>query len=398
MGRYVCAPNRLRSRGFICGVRRAVLLAAVVLAAYHPLCFVPAASDQILVATRASRADTHSVQRASKGFTSVSHRRGWRIGLRGVGLAELPDVASGEPLSSSVLQHKVGLRLPLPNRVALQFKGSDSSPQLLEANLRSAEGKRMMIEVLGVASNSLVELQEADAEGDETAWHVCSSKLSSLSEGTRVTLHDTTPSVEAPSTAAGADGMKHLCLQSSDAEPGNLAYNCVGGLQREGHPRDVDGINCSFTVWSCTEAMGSCKVVEDGVDAKALICEFGPRGIKEGLKSMLPGETRRFWIPAEVKDRRFGRPEPDRYLPGGSLVVDLTLHSIDRESVFTYKMSTEAKELIQQRERHPLKILIRGIGVGIQFLPFLWYIQQHPQQAVGDTLQGLAGDTLQVLM
>jgi hypothetical protein len=186
----------------------------------------------------------------------------------------------------------------------------------------------------------------------------------------------------------GADGMKNLRLQSSEADPGNIAYNGVGGVQLEGYPREVDGINCTFTVWSCTDASGSCNVVEDGEDSDALVCEFGPNGIKEGLKSMLPGETRRVWIPAEINDRRFGRPPPDRYLPAGSLVVDMTLRSITREAVFTYNMSQEAAEFSTEREMQPGRLLLRAIGVGVQFLPLAWYIQQRQQQAA-DTFDGL---------
>ena len=69
----------------------------------------------------------------------------------------------------------------------------------------------------------------------------------------------------------------------------------------------------------------------EGEDAKALVCEFG--ALRRGLSSMVPGESRRFWIPDEVKDRRFGRPLPETGLPLGDLVVDLTLLGIQRRLV-----------------------------------------------------------------
>mmetsp|Transcript_14462 Transcript_14462/g.27994 ORF Transcript_14462/g.27994 Transcript_14462/m.27994 type:complete len:391 (+) Transcript_14462:46-1218(+) len=379
MRRYLGILRRSRSQHLARSLWQVVLLAATTLAASCSLGFTRTACGQILVGSCASRGHLRPVK-------NVRHRRGWRMKVCGIGLAELADVAPGPPLSSSGLQNRLGLRLPLPQRVALQFEGSANSPQILEASLRNAKGNCVMIEILGVSADALVELQEIDAKGDNITWCVCSSTLMTLPEGACVSLRDITPCSEAPSTATGADGMKNLKMQSSEADPGSVVYNGVGGLQLEGYPRDVDGISCTFTVWCCTGASGSCTVVEDGEDSDALVCEFGPDCIKEGLKGMLPGETRRFWIPAEIEDRRFGRPPPDRYLPGGCVVVDVTLHSITREAVFTYNMSKEAFEFSMEKERLPGRILLRAIGVCVQFLPFAWYIQQ---QQAGDTFDNL---------
>lgn len=379
MRRYVYTLSRPPSQHLACSLWRVVLLATMAFTACRSLCFTLTASGPIKTGNCASRGDSRPVK-------NVRRRRGWRIKVHGIGLAELANVASGPPLSSSGLQNRLGLRLPLPQRVALQFEGSANSPQILEASLRNAKGNCVMIEILGVSIDSFVELQEVDAKGDNTTWRVCSSALRSLPEGTCVTLYDTTPCSEAPPTATGADNMRNLCLQSSEADAGNMAYNGVGGVQLDGYPRELDGINYTFTVWSCMGASGSCTVVEDGEDSEALVCEFGPPVLKEGLKSMLPGETRRFWVPAEQEDRRFGRPPPDRYLPGGCVVVDVTLHSITREAVFTYNMSKEAFEFSMEKERLPGRILLRAIGVCVQFLPFAWYIQQ---QQAGDTFDNL---------
>jgi len=388
MRRYVFAPNRLRSQHFDRGLWLIVLFATTVLTAYRHLSFVRTASGQISVASYALQGNPCFLSHVCRPFVSASRKHGWRSRVNAIGLVELLDVASGPALSSIGLQNRLGLRLPLPKRVALQFGGPASSPQILEASLCSAKGKCMMIEVLGVSSDRLVELQEIKEESNDTTWRVCSSTLSSLPEGTCVSLYDTTPCVEAPETAMGADGMKNLRLKSSETDPGNFAYNGFGGVQLEGYPRELDGINCTFTVWSCTDGSGNCRVAEDGDDASALVCEFGPRCIKDGLKSMLPGETRRFWIPAEVDDRRFGRPPPDRYLPAGSLVVDVTLHSITREAVFNYNMSDESAKLSIEREQQPGRLLLRAIGVGVQILPLAWYVQQQQQQA-GDNFDSL---------
>ncbi|CAK0792276.1 unnamed protein product [Prorocentrum cordatum] len=96
---------------------------------------------------------------------------------------------------------------------------------------------------------------------------------------------------------------------------------------------------------------------------------------------MLPGETRRFWISADTADRRFGRPLPERVLPMGPLVVDMTLRSIEREAVFSYIMTPESRKLIEERENRPETILLRGVGVGVQFLPWAYYYLQSAEQA-----------------
>jgi len=351
---------------------RVALVAAVVLSACRSLGVALASPGQILAYGRLLR---------------IQSGRRWSIGLRGIGQAELPDVASGPPLSIAGLQKRLGLRLPLPERVALQLDGSIDA-EILEANLCSAEGNTIVVDVLGALSDRAalsdgrIELQEAEAEG---RWRVHISTLKTLSEGTLVSIYDITPSMEPPRAATGSDAMKNLRLQSSNSDPGSIAYNGMGGMSLEGCPRELDGVNFTFTVWSCNGAGGSCSLAEVGEDSTALVCEFGPTGIREGLKSMLPGESRRFWVPAEVRDRRFGRPPPDRFLPTGSLVVDMTLRSFERDAVFGYEMSEEATKLAKEVEERPQNILVRAIGVGVQFLPLAWFLFQQ-QQKDGGTL------------
>jgi hypothetical protein len=275
----------------------------------------------------------------------------------GIGQAELVEAAGGSPLSGAGLRERKGLRLPLPERVALQSEGVSAS-EVLEASFQKLGEGGVSLRALGAAAGGLVELQEVESScGDEQAvgqgpgptWQVSRSSLPSLPEGTLVTLYDTTPRSDAPTGAQGAEGMKSLRLQSSDADPGAVAYNGVGGVSLEGYPREYDGVNVSFTIWTCGGATGSCSVLEDAEDPGALVCEFGPPVIREGLTSMLPGETRRFWISADVADRRFGRPLPERILPMGSLVVDMTLRSIDREAVFSYVMTPESRNFCRGR-------------------------------------------------
>lgn len=310
-----------------------------------------------------------------------------RTVVGGIGQAELVEAVGGSPLSGAGLRERKGLRLPLPERVALQSEGAPAS-EVLEASFRSLGEGGVSVRALGAAAGGLVELLEVENScGDEKAvgqgpgptWQVSRSSLPSLSEGALVTLYDTTPRSDAPSGAQGAEGMKSLRLQSSDADPGAVAYNGVGGVSLEGYPREYDGVNVSFTIWSCGGATGSCSVLEDADDPGALVCEFGPPVIREGLTSMLPGETRRFWIPADVADRRFGRPLPERILPMGSLVVDMTLRSIDREAVFSFVMTPESRKLIEEKERRPETILLRGVGVGVQFLPWAYFYYQHAE-------------------
>ena len=52
------------------------------------------------------------------------------------------------------------------------------------------------------------------------------------------------------------------------------------------------------------------------------------KGWTEGLQMMAPGETRRFWIPAEMA---FGTNATETSKPVGPLVFDIELYSIERQ-------------------------------------------------------------------
>ena len=45
-------------------------------------------------------------------------------------------------------------------------------------------------------------------------------------------------------------------------------------------------------------------LTKEGEDEGALVCEFG--AMKRGLSTMIPGESRRFWISSEVKEPKIG--------------------------------------------------------------------------------------------
>jgi len=49
-------------------------------------------------------------------------------------------------------------------------------------------------------------------------------------------------------------------------------------------------------------------------------------------------------------------------------------------------MTPESLKLIQERENRPDTILLRGVGVGVQFLPLAYYYYQHAEKA--DSLVG----------
>jgi len=280
---------------------------------------------------------------------------------------------AGKLLSKSDLQERSALRRSLP-QVLLASDDGD----LWEARLLGRrEDGIIRAELIGASAACALDLREYEPE----SWRVESSTASFLGQGRVLKMYDATPSFDAPVDAKlETDGVKSLTLRSSILDAGSVEYDGAGGFSPGACPREMDTVNITFEVWRC-RSPADCVLIEVGDDPAALICETGPEGFKQGLRRMVPEEIKRFWIPTAAVDRRFGQPLPDgRVLPPGDVIVDVTLHSIERDAVFDYQLTDAAIKLSQQRERSPERILQRALGVGIQFLPWAWFYH-HQQEA-----------------
>lgn len=301
------------------------------------------------------------------------------------------DLVSGAALSKETFIQRAALRQPIPERATLQQKGGDGSV-LWEARLRWNQGDEGMVraDLLETASEGAVELDVTCG----AIWRVRSSSIEGLCSGDQLYMYDASPPSEAPESAERGDGgTRTMRLRGPTADGGSASWNfkLSGGFAPAECPREFDGVDFAFTVWTCRGASGICSIHEEGEDDKALVCEFGPKIIRESLQRMVPGETRRFWIPDSIEDRRFGRPIPDAFLPPGMLVVDIRLRSIEREAVFSYERSAESIAFGEARDMRPQILLPRTLGVGVQILAVWWYVS-HAQRFEGaEVIQGLNG-------
>ncbi|CAJ1411195.1 unnamed protein product [Effrenium voratum] len=269
-------------------------------------------------------------------------------------------VKENSALTKTDLRRRVALRKPLPERLALTFptieEGQPQDARLMNFNIA---GQTVDVSLYGC--DGTVKMLEKHS----SLWRVLFSDCDLVVPGTLIQMYDTTPNIQAPDSAEVTGEVKTSVLQSSEeVGDGDLAWNGMDGFSPANCPREFDGVHVTYRVWSCQGASGACNLLQEAEDPDALVCEFG--SLKKGIMQMVPGETRRFWIPQDAQDRRFGRPPPDRSLPMGDLVVDLTLLDIKSEAVFTYKLSDESIKLGEIREKSPAVVAQRALGVGIQ--------------------------------
>lgn len=292
-------------------------------------------------------------------------------------------IADRAALSQSTLRECFTLRKPLPEAVLLHFPGQDVEFQ--RARLESYSSARSSINLTFPGDAGTLSLREESP----SVWRVedWTSDVPFPIPASTAHIYDATP-VFQPSEGSHttAESAPNVALHSiSPSSSAGVAWNGMGFSPSE-LPRDFDGVHVKFAVWRCDG--GSCRMQQEGEDDRALVCEFGP--MKEGVLRMLPGETRRFWVDKTTEDRRFGRPVPERFLPNGDLVVDLTLLGIDREAVFEYKLSDAALEMRQLREQNPIIVAQRAVGVGVQLCAWA-LMYSYYQDPAGDPLQHVMG-------
>jgi len=275
------------------------------------------------------------------------------------------------------LQRCKALRQDPPARVVLQSLDHLNQERAYEGWLRLEyldEHLVVTVEFLHRGMGS-AQIKETSQAGE---WHVHGASQAFFLEGESVLVYDATPTSSIPETAHDEkDGVKSMNLHMQSPNSGSLAWQPLGGFADAECPRALDGVAVSFVVWACRGPAGKCEIVQKGEDPTALICEYGPLGIRDSLQRMLPGDSRRFWIPKEIEDRRFGHPPPDRYLPVGDIVVDLTLQSINREAVFVYQLNEDQLARQAANERHPITFVKRALGFAIYNMPVCVLVSQY---------------------
>lgn len=297
-----------------------------------------------------------------------------------------PTMTAETPLSMADLQQSASLRKALPDRVAVQLHaaaGAARGEGVWEARLRIEADRVILESVDPSAVQSPIEVAEEPSA--PRIWRVVATSGGPILTDTLVSFYDCSPAIDVPESLRSVpDSSKYMTLLTSNLEPGPSTWES-GGFGPAACPRAADGVNIIFVVWGCRDGSRRCSILEEGEDPRALVCEYPPV-IQNGLKLMTPGETRRFWIPALLKDRRFGRPVPDRFLPPGDLVVDIHLRSVEKEAVFNHNHSPEALKLIEEREWSPRTLLIRGSMVCLQFAPWVYFYNQYHDPGAVATL------------
>lgn len=111
----------------------------------------------------------------------------------------------------------------------------------------------------------------------------------------------------------------------ADAErsASGLAWRVVEVGTGTDHPVDTSMVEVSYTLWTSDGEVVDSSVLRNGRDTVGVM-RLIP-GWSEGMKLMVEGEQRVFWIPEDLAFQ--GAP----HRPSGMLVVDVTFHQIRRD-------------------------------------------------------------------
>lgn len=128
------------------------------------------------------------------------------------------------------------------------------------------------------------------------------------------------------STAAGEaiEAPSDVAAPPEDAErtPSGLASKVIEKGDGSVHPKPTDTVRVHYTGWQTDGTMFDSSVARD--EPATFPLNGVIRGWTEGLQLMVEGETRRFWIPADLA---YGE-NPGGGRPGGMLVFDVELLAI----------------------------------------------------------------------
>ena len=102
-----------------------------------------------------------------------------------------------------------------------------------------------------------------------------------------------------------------------------LAWRVVSPGSGTEHPIDTSMVDVTYTLWTSDGEVVDSSVLRNGRDTVGVM-RLVP-GWSEGMKLMVEGERRVFWIPENLAYQ--GAP----HRPAGMVVVDVTLHQIRRD-------------------------------------------------------------------
>jgi len=104
--------------------------------------------------------------------------------------------------------------------------------------------------------------------------------------------------------------------------PSGIAWRVLEAGTGTDHPLDTSVVDIDYTAWTSSGDVVESSVLRGGVDTVG-VKRLLP-GWAEGMKLMVEGERRLFWIPEKLAFQ--GQP----YRPEGMIVVDVTLVQIRR--------------------------------------------------------------------
>lgn len=109
--------------------------------------------------------------------------------------------------------------------------------------------------------------------------------------------------------------------EDAERSESGLAWKVLRKGRGKATPTDASKVTLAYTVWD-TDGKLYRSTVLDGRPAEMDVGRISAEGLREGLKLMVKGERRRFWVPAELAYK--GRPSG----PQGMVVMDVEVLQI----------------------------------------------------------------------
>jgi peptidylprolyl isomerase len=127
---------------------------------------------------------------------------------------------------------------------------------------------------------------------------------------------------KAPEPPAAPKEVGEIPADATRSESG-LAWRVLENGTGSDHPIDTSVVEMEYTLWTADGEVFESSVLRGGLDTVG-ISRLVP-GWTEGMKLMVEGERRLFWIPENLAYQRAA------HRPAGMLVVDVTLVQIRRD-------------------------------------------------------------------